>query len=308
MGRLINIALLRILESCILDGRKGVCTTPRPNHPQLCESERMATEIIVKKQCTVCQKLQIMTEFPIINRTKTNPLGNRGTWCRSCLTEYNRKYRKKRISEDYPTPDTLERECSACEKTKPVSEFSPHRLGRGGIRPECKTCCAEKTRKWYRENTHIARMHYIRNRDRILERCKKYNKQNCHRALQRYKTRYRTDVGFCLRAKMSSGIRMSLKTGKNKTSWLALVPYTLDELKKHLIKTMPKGYTWDDFLSGELHIDHRIPVSKFNIKSASDIDFQRCWAKRNLRLLPSKENISKGAKLEKPFQPSFAGI
>lgn len=30
------------------------------------------------------------------------------------------------------------------------------------------------------------------------------------------------------------------------------------------------------------------------------------WALKNLQLLPAKENMTKNAKLEKPFQPSFA--
>ncbi len=68
---------------------------------------------------------------------------------------------------------------------------------------------------------------------------------------------------------------------------------------------MPDGYTWDDFLSGALHIDHETPVAVFNFTSPSDYDFKRCWALTNLRLLPALENLKKGAKLRIPFQPSL---
>lgn len=173
-----------------------------------------------------------------------------------------------------------------------------------------------KDRARYKKRKHLISQQrkeaYATNKNGFRDRMKAYRmakgEQIREWRLRYYESRKAIDDSFLLRCRMAVGIRKSLKTGKAGVSWLNLVPYTLHELKKHLIRTMPKGYTWDDFLSGELHIDHRLPVSKFNIKSASDIDFQRCWAKRNLQLLPSKENISKGAKLEKPFQPSFVGI
>ena len=108
---------------------------------------------------------------------------------------------------------------------------------------------------------------------------------------------------------MSANVRHSLKNGvKNGRSWKQLVPYGTAELKKRLMKTMPDGYTWDDFMAGKLHVDHIIPVTAFNFASPEDIDFQRCWSLVNLRLLPARENIAKGARLSKPFQPAFIGL
>ena len=115
--------------------------------------------------------------------------------------------------------------------------------------------------------------------------------------------------GFRLNSIMSNGIRHSLKNGngKNGYHWEDLLSYTLNDLIKRLKKTLPAGYTWDDYINGktDLQIDHKIPVSVHNFKSYTDTDFQRCWALKNLRLLPAFENISKGAKLKKHFQPSL---
>lgn len=145
-------------------------------------------------------------------------------------------------------------------------------------------------------------------RDRLNEYRGSRSEQIKEGRLRYYNARKAMDDSYLLRCRMAVGIRKSLKTGKGSKSWLTLVPYTLPQLKAHLLKTMPVGYTWDDFLSGALHVDHKLPVSKFNITSASDIDFERCWALKNLQLLPAAENISKNAKLDKPLQPSFAGI
>ena len=72
------------------------------------------------------------------------------------------------------------------------------------------------------------------------------------------------------------------------------------DLIKHLEKTLPDGYTWE-----ECHIDHKIPMSAFNFTTPEHTDFKRCWALSNLRLLPAKENLVKYNKLYKPFQPAL---
>lgn len=82
--------------------------------------------------------------------------------------------------------------------------------------------------------------------------------------------------------------------------------YTLDDLKKHLEKQFTDGMSWDAFLRGEIHIDHKTPKSAFNFKTTADIDFRLCWKLSNLQPMFAKENMSKGAKIESPFQPSFA--
>jgi 5-methylcytosine-specific restriction endonuclease McrA len=120
-----------------------------------------------------------------------------------------------------------------------------------------------------------------------------------------FKKKYSTPKGK-LNHLMSKYLWDALHSQKNGMKWESIVGYSSDILFNHLKKTVPIGYTWDDFLSGELHLDHIIPRSAFNFKSQYDIDFKRCWALENLRLLPAKENMAKGSRLEKPFQPSLA--
>ena len=97
-------------------------------------------------------------------------------------------------------------------------------------------------------------------------------------------------------------MKRNAKSGKH---WEDIVGYTVEDLEKRLRKTMPKEYTWKDFKNGELHIDHIIPISAFNYTKSEHIDFKRCWALKNLRLLPAKENLIKHNKLIKSFQPSL---
>ena len=93
---------------------------------------------------------------------------------------------------------------------------------------------------------------------------------------------------------MSVGIYFALQANKAGRKWESLVGYNLQDLIERLSATMPKGYSWDDYLRGELHIDHIKPKSFFRYTNADDDQFKKCWALTNLQLLPAIENIKKG--------------
>jgi len=162
-----------------------------------------------------------------------------------------------------------------------------------------------RARRWQRLNPEkakeLSRQWKRSNREYLI----KYRAE--HRELRRQwdNNRRRTDLRCNLNHKMSAAVRTSLKSGKNGRHWEDLVGYTSKVLMQHLKGTIPKGYTWEDFLSGKLHLDHNIPMSAFNFSKPEHIDFKRCWALTNLQLLPAKENLTKNAKLSEPFQPSL---
>jgi hypothetical protein len=121
------------------------------------------------------------------------------------------------------------------------------------------------------------------------------------------KNRYRTDVRYSVNRRALHLIHSCLKArGARKSSrWNDMVGYTIEDLVKRLKRTIPKGYTWADFMAGLLHIEHRVPLDAFNFTSENDFDFRRAWALSNLRLLPAADNLAKGNKLDEEFQPSL---
>lgn len=151
------------------------------------------------------------------------------------------------------------------------------------------------------------------NREKCLEQHKKYNKKyyikNKEKLLEQhmeyYRKKYKTDLKFHLNDRMKNEIYKVLKGNKNGRHWEDLVGYTLSDLIKHLKRTIPKGFNWKNYLDGKLHIDHIIPKSIFNFTKSNHIDFKKCWALGNLRLLPAKENRVKSNNLNKPFQPAL---
>lgn len=188
----------------------------------------------------------------------------------------------------------------------------------------------ERKRKWYIEHPNRNKEYYEKNREVLLKKAKTYHlenreernkqsmkwknehpdygknyrKEHCKEILERMKLwtriKIKTDMKFNINQRVRSEVNRSLKGNKNGRHWETLVGYTLADLVKHLKKTIPKGYTW-----AECHIDHIIPISAFNYDKPENPDFKKCWALFNLRLLPIKENLTKGSKLDKPFQPSL---
>lgn len=71
--------------------------------------------------------------------------------------------------------------------------------------------------------------------------------------------------------------------------------YSLSELKSHIEKSFERGMNWSRFSAGEIHIDHIIPLSTFNLED--DAELRRAFALTNLRPMWAKANLSKGSKV-----------
>jgi len=179
-----------------------------------------------------------------------------------------------------------------------------------------KDNCKEilKKQKEYKQNNFekisarrkIYRLKYHEKRYEYNKKYRKSNLEEVQKTDRRYRNNKRkTNLKYNLNRKMSIVINLSLKKNKNNRHWETLVDYSLADLIKRLKRTMPKDYTWQDFLEGKLHIDHIIPKSVFNYTEPEHPDFKRCWSLRNLQLLPAKENRKKYNKISRPFQPAL---
>lgn len=94
-----------------------------------------------------------------------------------------------------------------------------------------------------------------------------------------------------LSQRMSRAVNLSLKVGKEGRSWRDLVPYSLDDLMRHIERQFLRGMSWDN--RGEWHIDHIVPVASFTFSSPDDAEFKAAWALTNLRPMWARENQRK---------------
>jgi len=129
---------------------------------------------------------------------------------------------------------------------------------------------------------------------------------------EQYRIRYRLDPEFNIKERLRNQLKKALKKQDSSAGHLlresikrdvkrsrtmeARLGYGVSELKDHLEKQFTKSMNWERFKSGEIHIDHIIPKSKFN--TADEEEFRCCWCLSNLRPMWAQDNLSKGARIE----------
>ena len=265
------------------------------------------------KKCSKCGEVKPLNEFYENRRTK----GGRESSCKKCKAEYqyenkerianyqkeNKEYKKKYRQDNQERIKNYNKEYKQKHKKEIAIQFKKYR-------EENKERESEQHKKYKRQHkdeiSKLSKQWYIKNREKLLEQNKKYNKLHRNEINSRVEERKKTDLKYSLNCRTSCSIRYSLKGNKRGYHWENLVGYNCNDLIKRLKKTMPEGYTWQDYLEGKLEVDHIIPKSIFNFIKPEHIDFKRCWALSNLRLLPKKENRIKYNKLIKPFQLNLA--
>lgn len=188
------------------------------------------------------------------------------------------------------------------------------------IMKKCKRCNKEIPRNNYcgkcytlnfRER-HPGRMeelcssYYQDNKDRYIERAKKRNKENPEAANLAHAKwmkkhdyamqRYNSDINFRLIKIQRARIRNALKGLNKSQTTQELIGCTVEELKIHLESKFTKGMTWDTYGKYGWHVDHIVPISKFNLEDESEL--KRACHYSNLQPMWWRENLQKRDKGE----------
>lgn len=144
-----------------------------------------------------------------------------------------------------------------------------------------------------------ARRYEQNNREKISARAKaRYEKNKrsiLSKIVKRNKDRYHTDPTFNLVTRCRKRMREVLRCASIKKTKASMetVGCTGLELKKYIEGKFLDGMNWGNM--GEWHIDHIIPVSKFDFKTEKAI--QKCFHYTNLRPLWAHDNLKKSNKL-----------
>jgi hypothetical protein len=124
---------------------------------------------------------------------------------------------------------------------------------------------------------------------------------------EKFRLRYALDAEFNIKQrlraamrrkrqgyKMGDLIRDALKRGGSTPKFEDFVGYSTSDLKVHLEAQFTKDMTWEKFRLGQIHIDHIVPISSFDLSDPDDL--RRAWAITNLRPLWAKDNLKKSNK------------
>jgi len=211
--------------------------------------------------------------------------------------------------------------CTKCGEDKMISEFTKNKSKKEGLNNWCKECSRLYNKIYYQQNTDKAKEYALQNFDKIKIRMRKYGiayrQENAERIKAKKKEYYESYYKVARRERMAKNERerrraglickinknmslaiwRSLQGNKNGNCWEDLVGYTLNDLKQHLESQFKDGMTWGNYGKNGWEIDHKIPISIFNIKGIKSRGFKNCWSLENLQPMWQEKNASKRNKL-----------
>ena len=157
-------------------------------------------------------------------------------------------------------------------------------------KPETKERLKRNHKKWAEEN-----------KEHLSKYIKKYRENNVDKIRQikrdYERNRKASDPLYKLISNFRTAIYQVLKENnveKNK-SYFDILQYTPEELINHLEKQFKDDMTWDNY--GIWHVDHKLPITSFDIQEMGDEEFMRCWSLDNLQPMWGEKNIRKSNKL-----------
>ena len=143
----------------------------------------------------------------------------------------------------------------------------------------------QKRKEWYQNNKekHAERRsnYEVNNKDRLREARRKWENN-----------RLATDINYKLHKNLAGRIREELNGKKKRTDRTEmLLGCTIDELKIFIQNQFTDGMSWDNWSTTGWHIDHRIPLSWFNLENENCRKL--AFSYKNLQPLWSEVNLEK---------------
>lgn len=146
--------------------------------------------------------------------------------------------------------------------------------------------------------------YYEENKEHVITRVKKYNKENpevnakAHAKWAKnsnyYNDRYGSDPQYKLIKVQRARIHAALH-GKNKSQTTQeLLGCTSEFLKSYIESKFTEGMSWDNYAIDGWHIDHIVPISKFDLTKKEEL--KKACHYTNLQPMWAKENIQKSNK------------
>lgn len=197
----------------------------------------------------------------------------------------------------------MDKICSKCNISKPLTEFNKNKSKVDGYHVWCKKCISDNNKKLYNNNSEYKKnqmnLYYDKNKNTILPKLKEYrNKpeikskqadyiktwiENNKEHYQQYQNKYAKD------RRKNDNVFRTIENIKSQINH-----YLKDKIKNNKTEIL-LGYTYDDFINrlGSLcddqEIDHKIPVSWFIKGTPIDI----IWHLDNLQLTIKNYNKTK---------------
>lgn len=196
--------------------------------------------------------------------------------------------------------------CSKCKIEKEFEAFYKNKTRKDGLNVECKQCCADrqrlnkektnaKTARWRRAHKEEHNAAVRSWRKRYPERQAKSSKIWRDNNPDYEKNRKKIDPVYKIACNLRRRINHIIKDDYKAGSAIKDLGCTPEELKEHLENQFQEGMTWENYGPKGWHIDHKMPLSKFNLEIKEE--FLAASHYTNLQPMWAEDNLSKGNKL-----------
>lgn len=214
----------------------------------------------------------------------------------------------------------MSKKCSKCKNDKPFEKYGKLKCSPDGLRYDCKDCRSKynlenrehvklKNLEYYQNNKEILleknELYRIENKDTINRQRQEYrnrenvklhikakNKEYLPIRKKKIKEKRQIDLNFKLSEILRSKIHKMLKN--KKTSYSKYLGCDIEIFKKWIEFRFDKNMNWEN-LGEYWHIDHIIPINKFDFSKENDMYI--CFHWTNLQPLTAFENRQKSDKL-----------
>ena len=118
-----------------------------------------------------------------------------------------------------------------------------------------------------------------------------------------WRLRYSIDIDFMIAQRMRTRIkkkhgrwvadymRQAISRNGESPKIKQLLGYSIKDLREHLERNFTGDMNWEAFKSGDIHIDHIIPMAAFDMNDMQQL--KECWSLSNIQPLWASDNISK---------------
>jgi hypothetical protein len=153
-----------------------------------------------------------------------------------------------------------------------------------------KEYMSNKSKNWYEENKERRKQYLKEYREKNIDKIRKTKRDY-------EKNRKASDPLYKLITNFRTAIWTVLKESNvdKYGHYFDILQYTPEELIIHLEKQFKDDMTWDNY--GIWHVDHKLPITSFDIQEMGDEEFMRCWCLDNLQPMWGEENIRKSNKI-----------
>lgn len=159
---------------------------------------------------------------------------------------------------------------------------------------------SEYRKKYYKENRDKVleqnKKTYEKHKDKYNARNKKYHKDNHKQLMQKRKERIEASPLLQFKERIRLLTKNSfyrLKHNKTKRT-SEILGADWETVKTHIVSQFNDGMTWEDFVSGDIHIDHIKPLAS----AKTEEELIALCHYTNLQPLWALDNLKKGATFE----------